>query len=95
MKTNKNAMQSPLSVGTKVLIRTVSFFQIGKVVAVSNAEILLSDASWVADTGRFSEALKTGELNEVEPFPDGIVSVNRLAIIDVCVWSHDLPREVK
>jgi hypothetical protein len=87
--------QSPLTVGEKVLIRTVSFFQLGRIVGLTPTEILLNDASWVADTARFSNALKTGQLNEVEPFPDGVISVNRLAVVDVCVWAHDLPREVK
>lgn len=55
---------------------------------------MLSDASWIADTGRFSVALVKGELNEVEPFPASVI-VGRSGIIDCTRWSHDLPRNVK
>ena len=56
--------------GQKVRIRTVTHYQTGEVVSVNSQEVVLKDAAWAADTGRFSNALKTGELSEVEPFPD-------------------------
>jgi hypothetical protein len=38
--------------------------------------------------------MKTGDLNEVEPYPDDVkVRVNRAGIIDVSTWRHKLPRE--
>ncbi len=40
-------------------------------------------------------ALKTGVLDEVEPYPEGLVVVGRGAIVDACVWPHALPREMK
>ena len=54
----------------------------GKVVKVTDQEIVLEDAAWIADTGRFSDAIKKCEFNEVEPFPDGKVIIGRGAIID-------------
>lgn len=92
----KNAdIVSPLRVGNNVLIRTVTFFHTGRIEAISEHEILLSSAAWIADTGRFSEALKKGTLNEVEPFADGIVSINRGGVIDVANWVSSLPLDVK
>jgi hypothetical protein len=85
---------SPLQVGNAVLIRTVTFFQIGRIVAFDAWEIVLEDASWVADTGRFTTALRSGVLNEVEPFV-GTVSVARGAVVDITSWAHDLPKEQK
>jgi len=86
---------SPITVGKNVLIRTVTFTQIGHVVSVTKREILLSNASWVADTGRFSTALSTGKWAsnaEIEKVP-GLVSVSRGAIVDAYEWTHDLPME--
>ena len=84
---------SPMSVGRKVFIRTVTHYYTGMVSLVTKEEVVLTEAAWVADTGRFAEALRTGSLTEVEPYPDGPVSINRGAIVDVSVWAHDLPRE--
>ena len=78
-----------------VLIRTVTHYLTGRVVDVTSQEIVLEDAAWIASTGRFEQALRTGELDEVEPFPSGRVIVGRGAIIDCAAWSHDLPLAVK
>jgi len=85
---------SPLAVGKAVLLRTVTHYFTGRVAIVKNGEVVLTDAAWIADTGRWHTALKTGSLNEVEPFV-GPVSVNRAAIIDVTEWTHQLPKEQK
>jgi hypothetical protein len=81
-------------IGEKVLIRTVTYFQIGEVVAVEGAFVTLNGASWVADTGRLGKAIKSGELNEVEFLGDG-VRVNLGASVDLIPWSHELPTETK
>lgn len=82
-------------VGSKVLIRTVTFYYTGMVVAVTDKWIVLKDAAWIANTGKFSTALKSGTLNEIEPYPDGPVWVAMSAVVDVCEWNHDLPRVAK
>lgn len=70
-------------IGKPYLIRTVTMIDLGIVVKVTPIEIVLKDAAWIADTGRFSEALvDPSRLNEVEPFPNGEVIINRSAIID-------------
>ena len=78
-------------IGENVFIRTVTMYHTGKVVAVSDKFVTLSDAAWIADTGRFSDALKTGNLSEVEPV-EGLVRVSLGAIVDVFEWKHELPR---
>lgn len=80
-------------VGKKLFIRTVTYHMIGKVKAVNGTLIELSDASWVADSGRFMNAIKTGTLNEVEPV--GKCWVNASAIVDIFLWAHNLPQEQK
>jgi hypothetical protein len=84
-----------MQVGSSYLIRGVTLYYVGRAVAVTEHEVVLDDASWVADTGRFNEALRTGVLDEVEPFPSGEAVVNRGAIMDYSLWPHALPREVK
>jgi len=78
-----------------VFIRTVTHHYTGRLVEVTEHELVLEDAAWIADDGRFCQAIKDGTLNEVEPYPDGRVVIGRGSIIDCCDWSHDLPREQK
>lgn len=82
-------------VGKNVIVRTVTMIQVGRLVAVTPHELVLEDAAWVADTGRFSQCLATGNVNECEPFPEGRVLVGRGAVIDACEWPHALLRVVK
>jgi len=82
------------TVGKSYLIRTVTMTVTGKLSVVGKKELVLDDAAWIASTGRFANALTTGGLDEVEPFP-GSVIVGRGAIVDACEWTHDLPRKVK
>jgi hypothetical protein len=86
----------PFEIGKAYLIRTVTMIDIGIVKAVGDGELVLSNASWIADTGRFHDALKDGaeKLAEVEPFT-GDVIIGRGAIIDAVEWSHPLPSEQK
>lgn len=77
-------------IGKNVFIRTVTHYHVGRLVSADKKFLRLADASWVADTGRFNEALANGRLNEVERFRDDVyVSVG--AVIDVTEWAHTLP----
>src|ERR1700761_7084751 len=84
----------PFKVGEAYLVRTVTMIVLGKLDKVYDGELVMSSASWVADTGRFYDALKTGKLNEVEPFTDDVI-VGRGSIIDATIWTHKLPKEQK
>lgn len=77
----------------KYFIRTVTMHLIGELIYFDDKELLLSNASWVADSGRFHNALKTGQLMEVEPFIKNVI-VNRLSIVDATEWDHELPTDV-
>ena len=81
-------------VGKSYLVRTVTMHYTGKLVAVTDSDIVLYDAAWVADTGRYSEALAKGTLSEVEVYPNE-VCVSRGCIVDFAEWNHHLPREAK
>ena len=72
----------PFDIGSNYLIRTVTMIDTGRVIAANKQWIVLEDAAWIADTGRFSDALKSCAFKEVEPFPDGRVIINAGSIID-------------
>jgi hypothetical protein len=63
-------------------VRTVTMIITGRLISVFDNELVLEDAAWIADTGRFHKFLETGEASEVEPFTDDAI-VNRGSIIDV------------
>jgi hypothetical protein len=88
-------MEHPYKIGEKYFIRTITHYYTGKLSAVFEHELVLEHAAWIADAGRFSNALAKGELSEIEPFPDGEIIVGRGALIDACLWSHELPAAVK
>lgn len=85
----------PMPIGTNVFIITVTRFYTGRVTAIAEEEVELDEAAWIADTGRFTDAMKAVEkLNEIEPYP-GKTIVNRGLIADWSVWPHELPRSQK
>jgi hypothetical protein len=73
---------SAWEVGAIYLIRTVTMIDTGRLVAVTAQELVLEDAAWIADTGRFADAVAKAEFGEVEPFPDGRIILGRGAVID-------------
>lgn len=79
---NPQASVHPWEVGKIYLIRTVTMIDVGRIVAVYPTEIVIEEACWVADTGRFAQAVATAEFGETEPFPDGRVIIGRGSIID-------------
>jgi hypothetical protein len=81
-------------VGHAYFIRTVTLYYTGRIKAVTASDLVLEDAAWIADCGRYSVALATGALNEIEPIP-GTVIVGRGAIVDAVPWTHALPKTVK
>jgi hypothetical protein len=72
----------PWEIGKIYLIRTVTMIDTGRLVAVTPQELVLEDAAWIADTGRFTQAVENAEFGEVEPFPLGRVIIGRGSIID-------------
>ena len=78
-------------VGDKLFLRTVTYHLVGEVEAVEGDWLQLKDASWVADSGRFMQAIKDGTLSEVEPV--GAAYVNLGTVTDAFPWVHALPTE--
>jgi hypothetical protein len=76
--------EGPWEIGEKYFILTVTMGLSGVLVDVTPQELVLAQAAWVADTGRFSDFVcGKCEPNEVEPFPKNqVVLVGRGALID-------------
>jgi len=81
----------PWEIGEKYFIRTVTMHLVGKLIAVTDKELLLENASWIADSGRFHDALKSGKFDEVEPFINDVI-VNQTSVIDATIFDHELPQ---
>jgi len=80
-------------VGRKYFFRTVTYHLVGRVERQAGKFLMLADASWVADSGRFMNAIQEGKLREVEPV--GIAFLNMDTVTDFFPWDHDLPKEPK
>ena len=91
---NPSGKVLPFEIGGKYFIRTVTYFATGEVVAIHGDFLELHSAAWVADTGRFRQAITDGILIEVEPV-DVPMYLNVNSITDAFVWSHALPDSQK
>jgi hypothetical protein len=88
----KPAPDHPYHVGKGYFIRTVTHHYTGKLVRVYPLELVLVDVAWIADDGRFSQAVKDGTFSEVEPYPPGQeVVIGRGAILDATLATYPLP----
>ena len=88
-----NGAELPFAVGKTYFIRTVTYHLLGKVDSIKGNFLVLSDASWIANSGRFGKAIKDGDLDEVEFCGDAIVSIT--SVCDAFPWMHELPKETK
>lgn len=78
--------------GQKIIVRTVLYHYIGRVKNITDDEVYLEDASWLAESERWSVTLTTGAVRELEPYPNGVV-IRLASIVDYAPWAHDLPRQ--
>lgn len=93
MKSKQKKLKSLVELGKSYFFRTVTYHLVGKVVQKEGQFLKLEGASWIADSGRFSQAIKEGTLNEVEPV--GIAFINLSSVTDFFPWVHALPTEQK
>lgn len=85
----RNTSKNPFKIGEKYFIRTATYFQLGRLKEICGKWLILEEASWIADTGRFHEFLKDGKCNEYESFIED-VCIPIDSIIDITIWSHSL-----
>jgi hypothetical protein len=75
---------NPFTIGDTWFIRTVTHHLVGEMKAVGPQELVLKGGTvmWVADDGRFKDAIEKGVFNETEPYGDQDVIIGRGSIID-------------
>jgi hypothetical protein len=92
-KTESNKSH-PFEIGKNYFIRTVTMSHVGKLEAVYDDTLVLSSASWVANSGRLNDAMKVGleriDSSEIEPFVNNLI-IGRGALIDMTIYNFPLP----
>jgi hypothetical protein len=97
----KKITEETLELGKNYLVRAVTYHQLGTYTGTIDAAgkklIILSNAAWVADSGRFTKCLRDGVLGEVEPVitkdgKPGRLFLNPESIVDMFEWEHALPK---
>ena len=78
-------------VGEKFFFRTVTYHMTGRIKKVIGSILELENAAWIADSGRFMNAIKEGKLNEVEPVGRAYININ--SVVDFFPWRHALPEK--
>jgi hypothetical protein len=78
-------------IGGKYYFRTVTFHLTGEVKKIVGRFAYLKNAAWIADSGRFMQAIKDGTLSEVEPVGDAFVNLD--TVCDFFPWKHALPKD--
>ena len=75
--------QNPFAdlIGKNVFIRTVTYHYTGKIERIIGDFVELSKAAWIADSGRFTQAVETGDFDEVEIYKNPI-RINTTGIVD-------------
>lgn len=96
---SKQKKQEPIKslsdmIGRNYFIRTETFHFTGKIKAIIGYFFVLDSCAWIADSGRFSDALEKGNLDEIEPMGDGVL-VNIQSVTDMTPWKHALPTTQK
>lgn len=92
---SSRVIKHPYQIGKNYFIQTVTHYYTGCLLEVLTNELILENAAWIADTGRFSDFIKDGKFNEVEPYPSGKLIIGRGSLIQAFEWPHKLPREQK
>lgn len=82
MPTSTQPVSNPYKLGQAYLVETVTKFFTGRLMAIHAGELVLTEAAWIADTGRYMQAIASGEFSEVEPITGPIV-INRGSIVTV------------
>ncbi|MFH1833985.1 MAG: hypothetical protein ABH877_03085 [bacterium] len=93
-----NDCPGPWKIGQVYFIRTVTHHLSGRLIEVWPNELVLEDAAWIADDGRYHQCIADGAsaMLDIEPLPDGkTMVIGRGALIDAVPVAWDPPREVK
>lgn len=81
-KSAETSPNGPWQIGKKYFVRTVTMHLTGELTFVGSQELVMKDAAWIADSGRFHEAIRdVSKCSEVEPFAAPVI-IGRGSIVD-------------
>ena len=83
----------PFVIGKKYFVRTLSYHFTGKLKEKMGDFLMFEDSAWIADSGRFMQAIETGKMDEVEPINCDKHGVNKATIVDFMEVSWELPNK--
>ena|SRR3990167_9161016 len=85
-----SAFTGPFRIGQAYFFRLATYHVTGRIKELSGQFIVLEDAAWIPDSGRFADFISGKiEPNECEPVGDWII--NSAHIADAGPWRHKLP----
>ena len=82
-------------VGKKIFVRTVTYHLLGEVTKVVGNLVFMENASWVADSKRFSEFVKGKISDDAEIEYVGDYFFNIQSVTDGCFWKGKLPNKTQ
>ena len=83
---NTSDADYPWEIGKPYFIQTVTHYYLGRLTGITENELVVCDASWVANTGRFNEFIDGGEPAENEPYrTSSHVIISRGALISATI----------
>lgn len=86
---------SPFRVDKAYFIRTATMNWTGRIVSIEGHFATLTEAAWIADCGRYNEAvLSDKNFSEIEPVEQNVL-LNLDSVIDAVEITFKLPRSVK
>lgn len=91
--TESNCPPIPFIIGKKYIIRTITMINVGRLINIIGNFMILDDASWIADAGRWEECLIKPEGIKISEKYKKPVLVNVHSIVDATEWELELPKE--
>lgn len=73
-------------VGKNYLLRTATMIYTGKLVKVTDKELVLTSCCWIPETARWMQSIVNVQFNEIEPYPlKSEVLIGRGALLDAVI----------
>lgn len=85
----------PYRIGQSYFVRTLTYHYTGRIVRVTDKELVLSESAWIPESGRWAECLRTGVVEKCEPTPDDVLAIVPRDGSASYEWKHPLPRSVR
>jgi hypothetical protein len=89
----ETGINSTYEPGKVYVIRTVTMIYLGKIKEEHQDHLVLSEAAWIADTGRWNEFLKGQKPSEMEPYMND-VKVYKGGFLDSTEMTSEIKIEV-